>query len=124
MTPRDLLRTAGDLCTNPPVSMRRCWQRAVASLTRTALEQALSEHWAATVPSLVGRPTRHQLLAMPVLIGLEAADVARVAWYGLSRAVHHHTYELAPTVAELQGWHQEVTTLLTYLEPASRTAIR
>jgi hypothetical protein len=32
-----------------------------------------------------------------------AAD-ARFAWWALSRACHHHPYELAPTVAEIDGW--------------------
>lgn len=26
------------------------------------------------------------------------------AWSALSRACHHHPYELAPTADELQGW--------------------
>jgi hypothetical protein len=52
---------------------------------------------------------------MPPFAGDEAAMMARTAWYGLSRALHHHTYELAPTVAELLGWHQDVTTLLNQL---------
>jgi hypothetical protein len=60
---------------------------------------------------------RHQLLALPAFIDADAALVARTAWRGLSRAMHHHTYELAPTVTELRGWHHDVTTLLPRLLP-------
>jgi hypothetical protein len=40
------------------------------------------------------------------------------AWVALSRAVHHHGYELAPTAAELRRLHHEVTDLLTHLDNA------
>jgi hypothetical protein len=34
------------------------------------------------------------------------------AWSALSRACHHHPYELAPTAAELQGWLAVVDALV------------
>jgi hypothetical protein len=118
MTPQQLLDAAADLLIQPPPSMRRCWQRGCACLTRIALEQGLRHYWDLVAPSLAGSPMRHQLLALPAFVDAEAALAARTAWYGLSRAMHHHTYELAPTVAELQGWHQDVTSLLPQLEQA------
>ncbi|HEX5542252.1 MAG TPA: hypothetical protein VFX60_11940 [Micromonospora sp.] len=118
MTPHELLDTAANLLTTPPHSMRRCWQRSCACLTRIALERGLRHYWDRTAPSVAGRPMRHQLLALPSFAGEETASIARTAWYGLSRAMHHHTYELAPTFAELHSWHQDVTALLPRLERA------
>jgi hypothetical protein len=116
MTPQQLLDAAAELLAGPPPSMRRCWQRACASLTRAALERSLSSYWERIEPSMVNRPMRHQLLALPVFAkDDETAAIARAAWHGLSRAVHHHTYELPPTVAELHGWHSDVTVLLSRL---------
>ncbi|MFI7080234.1 hypothetical protein ACIBO1_23320 [Micromonospora sp. NPDC049903] len=118
MSPHTYLHSAGELLLRPPASMRRCWQRGSACLTRLALEQGLRHYWNRVAPSVAGCPMRHQLLVLPTFAGAEAASRARTAWHGLSRAMHHHTYELAPTVAELRGWHQDVTALLPHLERA------
>lgn len=119
MTPQQLLDAAAALLTQPTPSTRRCWQRGCACLTRVALEQGLRHYWNHVAPSVAGRPMRHQLLALPTFAGTEAATTARTAWYGLSRAMHHHTYELAPTVAELDSWLRDVSFLLPQLEQTS-----
>ncbi len=121
MTPQDYLQAAGELLFRPPTCMRRCWQRGSACLTRLALEAGLRDYWNLAAPSVVDRPMRHQLLVLPVFAGAEPATRARTAWYGLSRAMHHHIYELAPTVPELRGWHEDVTALLTQLPQAIPT---
>ncbi|CCH17808.1 hypothetical protein [Micromonospora lupini] len=118
MSPHTYLSAASELLLHPPSSMRRCWQRGSACLTRLALEQGLRHYWDQVAPSVVDRPMRNQLLVLPTFAGAEAASTARTAWHGLSRAMHHHTYELAPTVAELRGWHQDVAALLPQLELA------
>lgn len=116
MSPQQLLDAAADLLAQPAPSMRRCWQRGCACLTRLALERGLRRYWERVAPSVAGRPMRHQLLALPIFAGAEVAATARAAWYGLSRAMHHHTYELAATAAELQGWHRDVMSLLPRLD--------
>ncbi|HEX6968299.1 MAG TPA: hypothetical protein VF174_05750 [Micromonosporaceae bacterium] len=116
MTPQQLLDAAAGLMVRPAPSLRRCWQRGCACLTRLALERALDDYWARVAPSVARRPMRHQLLALPRFAGPEAALTARTAWHGLSRAMHHHTYELAPTLAELRGWHEDVAALLSHLD--------
>lgn len=121
MSPDRYLSAASELLLHPPSSMRRCWQRGSACLTRLALEQGLRRYWDRVAPSVVDRPMRNQLLVLPTFAGAEAASTARTAWHGLSRAMHHHTYELAPTVAELHGWHQDITSLLPHLEQAGST---
>ncbi|GAA1601944.1 hypothetical protein GCM10009679_01990 [Saccharothrix algeriensis] len=118
MTPQQLLDVAGNLLIRPSPSMRRCWHRGCACLTRIALEEGLRSYWSRVAPSVASSPMRHQLLALPAFAGDEPARTARTAWYGLSRAMHHHTYELAPTAAELHGWHQDVASLLPRLDPA------
>ncbi|MTK04236.1 hypothetical protein [Micromonospora sp. CP22] len=97
--------------------MRRCWQRACACLTRLALQQGLRTYWEQVDASVLSRcPTRHQLLALPVYADVSTARLARTAWHGLSRAMHHHVYELAPTHAELRAWHRDVAALLDELK--------
>ncbi|WP_349876355.1 hypothetical protein ABIH81_19620 [Micromonospora sp. HUAS YX12] len=115
MTPEQLLDEAFTLLNSPSRSMRRCWQRGCACLTRLALEQGLRIYWDRIAPSVTRCPMRHQLLALPAFTDASTALLARTAWHGLSRAMHHHVYELAPTVAELQGWHRDVTRLLPRL---------
>jgi hypothetical protein len=121
MTPQQLLDVAAQLLSRPTPSMRRCWQRGCACLIRLALEQALRAYWQQVAPSVADRPMRHQLLALPTFAGPVAASIARTAWHGLSRAMHHHTYELPPTVAELLTWHRDVTTLQSLLRQTATT---
>ena len=60
---------------------------------------------------MIHASTRSQLLALPQVTDPETAAIVRTTWYGLCRAVHHHAYEVAPTAAELRGWHSAVTQL-------------
>jgi hypothetical protein len=67
---------------------------------------------------------RPQLLLLPAYAGGDIAERAREAWMGLARATHHHAYELAPTAAELRGWHQAVSQLADDLGQATDTPDR
>jgi len=111
MTPVELLRAADALLTGATPGMGRCWQRACAAFLRTALEQILRAYWRHRAPSVAVATMRSQLIILPVVAGDTVAGVARRAWNGLSRAVHHHTYELPPTAAELRGWYEDVVHL-------------
>ncbi|MEV0611086.1 hypothetical protein AB0I61_32515 [Polymorphospora rubra] len=115
MNPQQLLDQAANLLEYPRPSMRRCWQRGCACLTRVALEQALRAYWNRVAPTVARCPMRHQLLALPAFAGTDVAALARTTWHGLSRAMHHHTYELSPTLAELHTWHGDVAILLDRL---------
>jgi hypothetical protein len=53
---------------------------------------------------------------LPVFAGAEIAALTGSAWHGLSRAMHHHTYELPPTAAELQGWLDDTASVLDRLD--------
>lgn len=116
MTPLQILDEAAALLERPTPSLRRCWQRGCACLTRLALEQGLRRYWEQVAPPVARCPMRHQLLALASFVDAETARLARTAWYGLSRATHHHVYELPATLAELHSWHRDVMTLLDRLE--------
>ena len=114
----DLLDHARRLITGPdgPIGV---WPRAAALLARQALEDALDRLWRLSVPQMRQASRRTQMICLGMLLKDEAliADV-RAVWSSLSRACHHHHYELAPTAAELEGWIQQTERLLTALEPS------
>jgi hypothetical protein len=77
------------------------WARAAALLARMALETAVSDRLAAVHPDLPNATMRSRLLVLPVCADEGVVREAVRAWVGLSRACHHHPYELAPTKGEL-----------------------
>jgi hypothetical protein len=117
VTPEELLDSADQLLTSSFAGSGNVWPQACALLTRLALELTLDQHWARNLPSAAECGMRQQLLLLPSYGGPEAALLAREAWLGLAGATHHHAYELAPTAAELRGWHTTVTRLTALLAP-------
>jgi hypothetical protein len=117
MTPTELLEEADRLLTTVVPGTRGRWPRACASLTRLALEEALDEYWAKTLPPAAKCGMRPQLLLLPRYADQSTADDARDAWFGLARATHHHAYDLAPTAAELRRWHDLVSSVVAELTP-------
>jgi hypothetical protein len=56
---------------------------------------------------------RVQLILLRAYLGdTDLAGRAAHAWSALSRACHHHAYELAPTAAELEDWLSVVEELI------------
>lgn len=117
VTPEELLDSADQLLTSPVAGIGDLWPQTCALLIRLALELALDRHWARVLPSAAECGMRQQLLLLPSYGGMDAAPLARQAWLGLAGATHHHAYELAPTAAELRGWHTTVTRLTALLAP-------
>lgn len=75
--------------------------RASAMLARQALEDAVRD-LCDLAGADVGRATmRSRLIIIRVLLGSGVADLAETAWAGLTRACHHHAYELAPNADEV-----------------------
>ena len=77
--------------------------RIAALLTRSVLEEWIeeqSESW--LTPSLGYPTTRSKIVALGAIRGSEISERARRAWHRLSRAVHHHAYELQPTTSEVR----------------------
>lgn len=87
------------------------WPRTVAFIVRAALEQELRSYWDRTAPGTDHVSMRAQLLVLRSKASGDVAREAAAAWHGLSRACHHHAYELAPTAAELRGWLEAVRDL-------------
>jgi hypothetical protein len=75
--------------------------RAAAVLGRQALEDAVNDIYRALGMDLRPATMRSRLVSLRVLAGHAVADLAAIAWHGLSHACHHHAYELTPTVGEV-----------------------
>lgn len=85
------------------------WPRAVALLTRQALEKAIDDFWAAS-------PATADLTCLPVYLHPGIARQISYVWAALSSACHYHPYDLAPIAGELDGWIGAVNTLLMVIE--------
>jgi len=101
----DLLDGARRLLSRQDAATAGLWPRASALLGRQALEQAVDRYWAEQGIALDRCSARAKLICL----GERHADrdlAARVghAWQALSRACHHHPYELPPTASELALW--------------------
>jgi len=108
-----ILDMAHDLLQRADPATRGLWPRASALLARQALEAGVRRLWERRELDLRGCPMRAQLICLRTY--LEDADLAARtahAWSALTRACHHHPYELAPTAAELQGWFVVVAALI------------
>jgi hypothetical protein len=102
----DLLRRA-----DPATS--GLWPRAAALLARQALEAGVQSLWQRRSLDLEGCSMRTQLICLRSYLGdPELAARAAHAWSALSRACHHHAYELAPTAGELGAWLPAVRELI------------
>ena len=109
LSPREMVCAARNLLERADAATAGMWPRAIALLTRQALEDALIELWSVRASGVEGCSTRAQLLCLPYYLGDEKlAEQAAYAWSGLSRACHQHPYELPPTSAELLAWLQAV----------------
>ena len=108
---RRCLDTAHDMLTGG--SPNGWWPRACACLIRLALERGIDEYWQRTRPAVAACASRRaKLLMLRRRRTRVLAQRAAYAWAALSRATHHHCYELAPTAAELRHLHTEVMEIL------------
>lgn len=113
-SPQDLLAAARTLLGRNDPNTAGLWPRAAALLARQALESALDAFWRSRGVALTACSTRAQLLCLRGYLKDDTvAAQAQQLWSTLSRACHHHPYELAPTVGELDGWLQELQGLAT-----------
>lgn len=109
MTPAGVdrrLAVADRLLREPELVEAAVWPRACTWLIRIAVEHAVDGYWARTIPAVATTNRRAQF----VVLRHREPDVGPAAeelWSRLSRAAHHHAYELAPTASELRTWHGE-----------------
>jgi len=119
-TPIELLAMARQLLGRASPETAGLWPRSAALLGRQALELSLDGYWAARRMPLESCPTLQQLICLREY--LDDADLAgRVhhAWNALSRACHHHPYDLPPSAGELQAWLETVERWLSASSPKS-----
>lgn len=117
-SPTELLRAADELLSAQRPASAGWWPRAVALLTRQALERSLESLWLAKEPGMVSVSARAQLLCLRSFIDRRLALRADATWVALSRACHDHPYELPPTAAELGGWFETTEELVRALRRA------
>ncbi len=108
----ELLDLASGMLSRKYVARPGLWPRASALLVRQALEETLAGYWIVKGIALERCSTRAQLICLREYLreGDLAARVAH-AWSALSRACHHHPYELPPTADEIKNWMEPVRQL-------------
>jgi hypothetical protein len=103
--PEALLSAAQHLLETEDARTTGVWARAVAYLSRQALEAYLDALWLKKAPGTEKTSMRAQLVCLPSFLGSEAlARKITYTWNALSQACHHRSYELAPTMTELTAW--------------------
>ena len=118
---RELLAAARTLADRPVGDTRGLWPRAAVFLARQSLEVALKTYWSAKAPGVEESSMRAQLLCLGTWVSDEPlARRAHQAWSALSRASHHHPYELTPTRDELVGWFDTVLEVVEVTEATWR----
>jgi hypothetical protein len=92
------------------------WPRSVVWLIRLALEHELDCFWTRRNAAVRrSRRMRSKLLALGVVTDRATGHAVAELWSTLSRAAHHHHYELAPTAAELRNWMDDAHALCDLL---------
>jgi len=118
--PRDLLEIAHGLLGRADPATAGLWPRVSALLARQALEASVVRLWERRTLDLQGCSMRAQLICLRTYLGdADLAARAGHAWSALSRACHHHAYELAPTATELRGWFSVVGELIQKVGPSA-----
>jgi hypothetical protein len=105
MSTDELLAAAERLLAERDERLARTWPRAVALLTRQALERTIQRQLSALAPSTLEATASVQLIALRQLSSNSklAREVAW-AWDSLSAACHSHGYELHPHEEHLRRW--------------------
>jgi hypothetical protein len=114
LNPSDMVTAARDLLERVDPMTAGLWPRAAALLTRQALEAALDALWCRRAPGLEFCSAHAQMICLPSCLhgNEELAEHVSYTWAALSRACHHHPYELSPTSSELLGWIATVEQLI------------
>ncbi|ULN48889.1 hypothetical protein MI170_05800 [Mycolicibacterium goodii] len=106
MTDRSALLDFADQVLDGTVNLGVRGPRTAALLARRAFEDWLDEisrSWAVHADTDRSPTTSSKLVVLGALRGEPLGEKAKRVWHGLSRAVHHHAYELQPSVAEVRS---------------------
>jgi hypothetical protein len=121
-TDDELIAASRRLLDDPTHSTVSAWARAAALLARQALEHALAGYWAVRLPGAERLTMRAQLNCAHMYLGRQLAGGLTYTWYALSRATHHHPYELDPTREELASLIESASLLVKALAVNSGSA--
>lgn len=112
--PRELIEMADGLLRRADPATAGLWPRVSALLALQALEAGVERLWQLQALEFQGCSMRTQLICLRSYLA-DAPLAARTghAWSALSRACHHHPYELGPTAGELQSWFSVVNELIS-----------
>jgi hypothetical protein len=117
MTPTELLAAAQRLLDRPDAKAAAIWPRAAALLARQALEQGLDLFWRGKGLTLDTLATKPQLICLQAYLpNRELAARTNDAWSNLTRACHHHPYELGVGQDELKTLLETVAGMLAVTE--------
>lgn len=95
---------------DPVASPRRI--RIAAFLIRQALECEVGDRCSGLADGLTHPVRMRTRLLVLRALDQSGAGAAEYAWNALSDACHHHAYELAPTLSQLQHLHAVVADLV------------
>lgn len=124
-SPQSCLDAADQLLTSVVRGTRGAWPRACAWLLRLALEAAMDDYWLRVKPEISALRARSpQFLVLHRYAGRQIAARAGYAWWALSRAGHHHCYELGLTATELRVLRDAVAMVISDLARAEGTDSR
>ncbi|EHI14665.1 hypothetical protein [Mycolicibacterium thermoresistibile] len=113
MTDRAALLDYAEDALDGTVSLGSRAPRTAAVLARCALEDWLNEQsadWCGP-PDRGGPTTASKLVVLGTLHGSDVGEQVKRLWHGLSRACHHHAYELQPSAGEIQALIAQVRAL-------------
>jgi len=102
MTDRAALLAHAEDILDGNVALGSSGPRTAALLARCAFEDWLDEQSAAWAPPYPFPSTKSKLVVLEVLGDPDRGVQARRIWEALSRSVHHHAYELQPSVSEVR----------------------
>ena len=104
MTDRAALLDYADDVLTGTIPLGNRGTRTAALLARCALEDWLDQQSAAWMIAGADRPTTtSKLVALTTLKDAETGESVQSIWNALSRACHHHAYDLQPSAPEIKG---------------------
>jgi len=115
MTHPDPLELAGIVVRREGPTLIGVWPRAAALLARQAVEDAMTRVLAVRAPGAERCANRPRLLCLREYVPDVLAERTAFLWATLSRACHHHPYELSPTADEINAWIAEAKSVVDEL---------
>jgi hypothetical protein len=123
MTGRTALLNYADQVLDGLIDLGPRAARTAALLARMALEDWVDEQSGSWCVAGAKPPTTtSKLVVLGWNKGADVGERARRVWHSLSRAVHHHAYELQPSPAEVRHLVSQVRDLAAAAAPPARPA--